>query len=74
LNVLAKNWCQNVLISAKSLDRPSRLFAVEERDSDVMVVMTRPAFSLAACAALEAPFGALMTVLASFIKTRFQLS
>ena len=43
MNVLAKNWRQNVLISAKRLDRPWRLFAVEERDSDVMVVMTRPA-------------------------------
>jgi hypothetical protein len=54
-----KNWPQKVLISAKRLDRPSRLRALEERDSDVMVAMTRPAvFTRGLCRVRSAFSGA----------------
>jgi hypothetical protein len=58
LNARAKNWRQKARISAKGLS-PSRLPAVEETDAEEMVATTRPCCSLAACAALEAPFPAL---------------
>jgi hypothetical protein len=61
LHALVKNWRQKVRISANESD-PSRLPAVGERDSEVIIVMTSLPFLSGDFGRAERLFGALAVV------------
>jgi hypothetical protein len=58
LNARAQNWRQKARSSVKGFAYPSRLFAGEERDAEVIVAMTRPLFLRSRLAAKNAVYGA----------------